>query len=67
MSSGTNKQRLDQNNAKIQQITQALNRKIIGEGNYDTAKGLADGSLTEFVASDFGVTSLMPRRFENFT
>lgn len=67
MSSGTNKQRLDQNNAKIQQITQALNRKVIGEGNYDTAKGLADGSLTEFVASDFGVTSLKSERFRDFT
>ena len=30
-------------------------------------KGLADGTLTEFVASDYGVTSLKDRRFYQFT
>lgn len=33
----------------------------------DVVKGLADGSLTEFVASQYGVTTLAARRFSGFT
>ena len=42
-------------------------RRSGGSSSDAVVKGLADGSLTSFKASDYGVTSLKNRRFENFT
>ena len=67
--------------AKIKDVAESKNIEVVAEtdtpmsvlnkieqqSDKDVVKGLADGSLTEFVASDFGVTSLAPYRFQNFT
>lgn len=66
MSSGTNKQRIAQNNAKITELRQLVTQKAEGN-NYDVTKGLADGTLTEFSAPNYGITTLAPRRFSGFT
>lgn len=66
MSSGTNKERLEQNNAKIEALAKIVAQKA-SDSNFDVAKGLADGTLTEFSAPNWGITQLAPQRFYNFT
>ena len=66
MSSGTYKQRIAQNNAKITELRQLVTQKAEGN-NYDVTKGLADGTLTEFSAPNYGLTQLAARRFSNFS
>lgn len=65
----TNKERLIENNKKIDNLTQVLKNKVIeaSKETLDSFKGLLDGSLEEFDNTKLGLTTLSAYRFYNFS